>query len=147
MRLGLMVYRMAHAIEPGITTGNDDEQTGAPPLPDEANTGTAVPDGWEVRESAGAYWKLVREDAVEVPKQYSGDGPFQRDAVVIAAPDTVGIVKGPAARTTWASDEQAVDAVMVARVLDEWISDGNGPYADANLEEQLASVMDDGGDA
>lgn len=98
-----------------------------------------APDGWKVIESAGPYTKIVKRDAVHVPRRPHGDG-FHRDAVVIVTDDIAGVVKGPGARQSWqVADPEGVGATL-AETVEEWVTEGGDPYGGSELNDRLDSA-------
>lgn len=99
-----------------------------------------LPDGWERIEERPAYVKLVKRDAVQVPKRARGE-PFQRDAVVVFTDDTAGVTSGPGARRTYGT--QAAEAVArgLVDVVEEWIADGMDPYGGEDLRREMDRVV------
>jgi len=94
-----------------------------------------LPDGW-VRIDESRYSKLVKRDAVTVPKRRKGEG-FTRDCVVVITDDLAGVVQGPGARQSWrVADPEAV-AHRLADTLDAWVADGGDPYGGSDLNTRL----------
>lgn len=114
-----------------------------------------LPDSWELANPTAPYYKLIKRNAVTVPKNYS-DEPFQRDAVVVVAGSTISVVKGPGARQTWMIEDPEAAANRIVTVLEEWIAESRDPYGGQLLDEQLNEQANrpaqeqftiDGGDA
>jgi len=100
-----------------------------------------IPRGWERLPGAGPLTKIVKREAVEVPKQYAGDEPFYRDAVVVFTDELAGVVKGPGARQSWqVADPEAV-ACRLAETIDEWCAEGGDPYGGADLNDRLDDAV------
>ena len=102
----------------------------------------AAPDGWVVIESAGPYTKIVKRDAVHVPRRATGEG-FHRDAVIVVTEHIAGVTKGPGARQSWQVDDPAAAGVALAETIDEWIAEGGDPYGGSELNERLEEVVTD----
>jgi hypothetical protein len=105
-----------------------------------------LPAGWQRIDSAGPYTKLVKRDAVTVPKRYAGDEPFHRDAVVVVTDDLAGVVKGPGARQSWQVDAPEEAGRRLAAAIDEWVAEGGDPYGSSDLNARLEAAVTVEGD-
>lgn len=102
-----------------------------------------LPDGWErVDEDAVPYYKLVKRDAVQVPKRYAGDEPMDRDCVVLVTDTSATICQGPGVRHSFegVSDPDSA-ALAIAETVEAWLQDGHGPYGDDELTERLEDAV------
>lgn len=99
-----------------------------------------TPDGWEHVSPAAPYEKLIKRDAVTVPKQ-SRREPFDRDAVIVLTDEKVGVVKGPGARQTWSVADPEPYARELAAAIDAWIDEGGDPYGGSDLNERLTEAI------
>lgn len=96
-----------------------------------------LPDGWQRIDKPGLpYTKLVKRDAVAVPKRAHGE-PFHRDAVVVITNDVAGVVQGPGARQAWQTDDPDAVATRLAHAVEAWISEGGDPYGGSELNARL----------
>lgn len=102
---------------------------------------TDLPDGWERVETDRDYTKLVRRDAVEVPKRSRES--WQRDAVIAISGDRVGVVTGPSARRTYETNDAEAVALALATTVEAWIADGGDPYGGSELNDQLDEAAKD----
>lgn len=108
-----------------------------PPKPDAAD----VPDGWNLIGSAGPFYKLVREDAVYVPRECDEDTGIARYPTVLVEPDGVLVTRGPGAsrheRHAGPGNDAGDLAAALATVIDEWIAEGGDVYGGDELTARL----------
>lgn len=103
-----------------------------------------LPDGWErVETDRDAYTKLIKRDAVTVPKRAADQDPFERDVVVVVTDERAGVVCGPGARQTWETNDPEAVAHALVEGIDAWIGDGGDPYGGSELDEQLDTAAKD----
>lgn len=102
---------------------------------------TGLPNGWERIDTDRDYAKLVKRDAVEVPKRSRES--YQRDAVIAISGDRAGVVMGPSARRTYETSDAEAVALALAETIEAWIADGGDPYGGSELNDQLDEAAKD----
>lgn len=100
-----------------------------------------LPAGWERIDEAVPYVKLVKRDAVTVPKRHAGGEPFSRDAVVVVTDEKAGVTTGPGARQSWPVPDPEAAGCRLAHAIEAWIDDGGDPYGGSDLNEELEAVV------
>ena len=96
-----------------------------------------LPVGWQrIDELGQPYTKLVKRDAVAVPKRAHGE-PFHRDSVVVITNHVAAVVQGPGARQSWQTDDPDAVGVRLAHAVESWIQDGGDPYGGSELNARL----------
>lgn len=100
-----------------------------------------TPDGWKRIDPASLYVKIVKRDAVEVPKRHAGGEPFSRDAVVVFTDELAGVTSGPGARQSWQVADPETVACALAETVDEWIAEGGDPYGASELDDRLDDAV------
>lgn len=107
----------------------------------------ALPDGWERVDEPAPYHKYVARDAVDV-RDHNGDLRYRRDVVILANTGSgrAGVAKGPCYRNSWPVNDPDAAARRLAREIQSWLDEGNGPYGDDELEQRLENAATNGGE-
>ncbi|AEH39513.1 hypothetical protein [Halopiger xanaduensis] len=112
----------------------------------QTQTDATLPDGWERVDEPAPYYKYVARDAVDVC-DHRGNLRYRRDVVVIVVPEegSVGVAKGPAHRNHWPADDPDAAGRRLAREIDAWLAEGNGPYdKSGDLKQRLERAVTEG---